>query len=100
MAGCQPAPGQCAIAIERADAAQRDIGRVEETLSDRLEKLEKAVATGFKDLTAEITALRLENAKRTTAERVFKWLFSIVLGVALTVSSILFGGHAVPPSHH
>jgi hypothetical protein len=98
---------QIARAQERADAAQRDISRVEESLGDRIGTLETAVTEGFKAtnealslLTQEISELKVENAKRTGAERAFKWMFSVLLAIALTLAGIVYHGHVAEPRVH
>ena len=91
-----------AQALERAEAARRDISRVEAALGDGIEALRIEMQQGFHNLTEEIIQLRLENAKRSGAERLFKWLF--------TAAATLFGFFATlfaaglseihPQSHH
>jgi len=73
MVDCPPEHGvRIAQALERADAARRDIGRVEGSLGDSIEALRCEMQQGFEKLTEEITLLRLENAKRSGAERLFQ----------------------------
>jgi len=105
MSTCPPdQSAQIALAKERADAAKRDISRVEEALGERIDKLEVAVTKGFDDtsttlklLMAEITALKLENAKRSSAERIVKWL----IGIGMAGISILAGYlEFTHPPHH
>ena len=91
-----------AQALERADTARRDIGRVETSLGDSIEALRIEMQQGFERLTEEITRLRLENAKRSGAERLFKWLFTAAVTL-LGVLATLFAaglGPVHPQSHH
>jgi|GEM_PF-1761822 len=81
-------------ALERADAARRDINRVEAALGDGIEALRIEMQLGFHKLTEEIIKLRLENAKRSGAERLFKWLFTAavtLVGILLTLFAAGWG---------
>ena len=96
-----------ALAEERANAAQRDITRVEKTLSDRIDDLGTAVTEGFNDIgqklekmMGEITALKVENAKRSGAERAFKWLLTFMVTLALGIAGIVYTGHGSHPPQH
>jgi hypothetical protein len=103
MIDCPPEHGvRIAQALERADAARRDIGRVEESLGDSIEALRIEMQQSFEKLTEEITRLRLENAKRSGAERLFKWLFTAaatLLGILATIFAASLGEFH-PPAHH
>ena len=81
-----------ARAQERAETAQRDIIRVEGAMNEHISGLRTDMQDGFASIaatvkkamdaqTTEIVALRLENAKRSGAERLGKWLIGIVIGI-------------------
>jgi hypothetical protein len=103
MVDCPPEHGvRIAQALERADAARRDIGRVEDSLGDSIETVRIEMLQGFEKLTEQITLLRLENAKRSGAERLFKWLFTAaatLIGILVTIFAA--GSGAIhSPTHH
>ena len=94
-------------AHEIAQAAQRDIHRVETALTDRIEELRDVMLQGFKDIgdgqrrmTDEIVALKVENAKRTGAERFFKAALTLIVTIALGIAGVFATWHNDPPSHH
>lgn len=100
-----------ARADERALGAQRDIIRVERSLTDQIEEfgneLREAMKEGFKELalgqsrmTDEIVLLKIENAARTRVERFAKWLLTIALTVALSLLGIFYTGYHTPPPQH
>lgn len=96
-----------ARADERAQAAQRDIGRVERSLTERLDHLGEVVTDGFEKIfqkldhmADEIVALKVENAKRTGVERFLKWALTIAVTIALGIAGIFATWHNDPPSHH
>jgi len=103
MTDCPPEHGaRIAQALERADAARRDIGRVEDSLGDSIEALRFEMQQGFEKLTEEITRLRLENAQRSGAERLFKWLFTAaatLLGILATMFATGLSAIHSPSQH-
>jgi hypothetical protein len=91
-----------AQALERAEAARRDISRVEAALGDGIEALRMEMQQGFHNLTDEIIQLRLENAKRSGAERLFKWLFTAAATLFGFLATLFAAGlnEIHPQTHH
>ena len=95
-----------ATAIERVNAAQRDIDRVDDdvervemSLGDRVGKLETAVTEGFKTLSAEIKNMRTEADERAGAYLMLKRIIGTLL-LVLGILATLFAGVFTPPPHH
>ena len=96
-----------ARAQERAETAQRDIVRVEGAMNEHIVALRADMQGGFASIaktvkeameaqTTEIVALRLENAKRSGAERLGKWLIGIVIGI----TSVFTAAFGLNHTHH
>ena len=84
-----------------AGAAQTTAERMEANLNDRMDRIDKAMADGFKEIKdlitgihADITDLRVEGGKHEAKEEIKKHGWSVGLSLlAIIISSLsIFGG--------
>lgn len=71
---------------------QRDLGRMEattEAMESRLDRIERLLEEGFKELREEIASLKTREAERSALEKAAVWLAGIIGAVLATVGTVV-----------
>ena len=71
---------------------QRDLGRMEATadaMGARLDRIERLIEEGFKELREEIGTLKARDAERGALEKAAAWIAGIVGALLATVGTAL-----------